>query len=83
MRFVMAVLLTLLLCGAAAGADRDAERIVARQVQSIVARDGAGGVAVALRLDGSIFRWRAGLLALCAFWPAVTARRATPAKRQS
>jgi len=52
MRLVMAASLTLLLCGVAAGADRDAERIVARQVQSIVPRDGAGGVAVALRLDG-------------------------------
>src|SRR5262245_62432596 len=52
MRLVAAVSLMLLVCGAAVGADRDAERIVARQVQSIVPPDGAGGVAVALRLDG-------------------------------
>src|SRR5262245_66388817 len=52
MRLVTAVSLMLLVCGAATGADRDAERIVARQVQSIVPLDGAGGVAVALRLDG-------------------------------
>jgi beta-lactamase class C len=54
MRFVTAASLMLLLCGAAAGADRDAERIVARQVQSIVPPDGAGGVAVALRFEGRI-----------------------------
>src|SRR5262249_62409390 len=52
MRLVTAVSLMLLVCSAAAGAERDAERIVARQVQSIVPPDGAGGVAVALRLDG-------------------------------
>jgi beta-lactamase class C len=52
MRLVTATSLMLLICGAAAGADRDAERIVARQVQSIVPPDGAGGVAVALRIDG-------------------------------
>src|SRR5499426_3319537 len=52
MRLVTAVSLMLLACSAAAGAERDAERIVARQVQSIVPPDGAGGVAVALRLDG-------------------------------
>jgi beta-lactamase class C len=51
MRLVTATSLMLLICGAAAGADRDAERIVARQVQSIVPPDAAGGVAVALRLD--------------------------------
>jgi len=33
-------------------ADRDAERIVTRQVASIVPPDGAGGVAVALRIEG-------------------------------
>ena len=54
MRFVTAASLMLLLCGAAASADRDAERIVARQVQSIVPPDGAGGVAVALRFEGRI-----------------------------
>jgi beta-lactamase class C len=52
MRFVAAASFVLLVCGAAAGADRDAERVVARHVQSIVPPDGAGGVAVALRLEG-------------------------------
>jgi beta-lactamase class C len=52
MRFVTAASLMLLACGPAAGGDRDVERIVARQVQSIVPPDGAGGVAVALRLEG-------------------------------
>src|SRR5262249_29300042 len=32
--------------------DRDAERIVTRRVASIVPPDGAGGVAVALRIEG-------------------------------
>jgi beta-lactamase class C len=52
MRLATAVSLMLLVCGAAAGADRDAERVIAREVQSIVPADGAGGVAVALRRDG-------------------------------
>ena len=52
MRFVTAASLMLLACGPVAGADREPERIVTRQVQSIVPADGAGGVAVALRLDG-------------------------------
>src|SRR5262245_44285781 len=52
MRFVTVALLMLLACGGPAAADRDAERIVERQVQSIVPPDGAGGVAVALRIDG-------------------------------
>src|SRR5215475_13378748 len=52
MRFVAAASLMILACGPAAAGDTDAERIVARQVQSIVPPDGAGGVAVALRIDG-------------------------------
>jgi beta-lactamase class C len=52
MRVVTAASIIALLCGPAAGADSQAERIVARHVASIVPTDGAGGVAVALRIDG-------------------------------
>lgn len=52
MRVIAVASIIALLCGPAAGADGRAERIVARQVASIVPADGAGGVAVALRIDG-------------------------------
>jgi beta-lactamase class C len=52
MRFATIVSLIALLCEPAAGAEGRGERIVARQVASIVPPDGAGGVAVALRIDG-------------------------------
>jgi len=41
-----------LIAGPSVAADRDAERIVTRQVASIVPPDGVGGVAVALRIEG-------------------------------
>jgi hypothetical protein len=41
-----------LIASPSVAADRDAERIVTRQVASIVPPDGAGGAAVALRIDG-------------------------------
>jgi hypothetical protein len=41
-----------LIASPSAATDRDAERIVTRQVASIVPPDGAGGVAVALRIEG-------------------------------
>lgn len=53
MRFATVAAIVALLCGPAAGADGRAERIVAREVASIVPPDGGGGVAVALRIDGS------------------------------
>src|SRR6516165_5489444 len=52
MRFLVAVALTALIASPSVAADRDAERIVTRRVASIVPPDGAGGVAVALRLEG-------------------------------
>src|SRR6476661_10848516 len=52
MRFLVAVALTALIAGPSVAADRDAERIVTRHVASIVPPDGAGGVAVALRIEG-------------------------------
>ncbi len=61
MRFLFAASILLLIAGAAVGADRHAERIVARQVEPIVPSDGAGGVAVALRIDGSTLFFNYGL----------------------
>ena len=52
MRFLVVVALMALIASPSVAADRDAERIVTRQVASIVPPDGAGGVAVALRIDG-------------------------------
>src|SRR5262245_5711720 len=52
MRFLVAVALTALITGPSVAADRDTERIVTRHVASIVPPDGAGGVAVALRIEG-------------------------------
>jgi beta-lactamase class C len=52
MRFLFAVALMALIASPSVAADRDAERIVTRQVVSIVPPDGAGGVAVALRIEG-------------------------------
>src|SRR5215467_9072739 len=52
MRFLVAVALTALIAGSSVAADRDAERIVTRHVAPIVPPDGAGGVAVALRIEG-------------------------------
>ena len=52
MRFLVAVALMALITSPSVAADRDAERIVTRQVASIVPPDGAGGVAVALRIEG-------------------------------
>ena len=52
MRFLVAVALMALIASPSVAGDRDAELIVTRQVASIVPPDGAGGVAVALRIDG-------------------------------
>lgn len=52
LRFLVAATLTALMAGPALGADRHVERIVAREIAAIVPADGAGGVAVALRIDG-------------------------------
>src|SRR5262245_1717195 len=52
MRSLVAVALMALIASPSVAADRDAERIVTRQVASIVPPDGAGGAAVALRIDG-------------------------------
>src|SRR5215471_17739684 len=52
MRFLVAVALTALIASPSVAADRDAERTVTRHVASIVPPDGAGGVAVALRIEG-------------------------------
>jgi hypothetical protein len=52
MRFLVAVALMALIASPSVAADRDAERIVTRQVASIVPPDDAGGVAVALRIGG-------------------------------
>ena len=41
-----------LIASPSVAADHDVERIVARHVASIVPPDGAGGAAVALRIDG-------------------------------
>jgi len=52
MRLVTMASIMALLAAPAAGADGQVERIVARHVRSIVPADGAGGVAVALRIEG-------------------------------
>jgi beta-lactamase class C len=52
MRFLVAVALMALIASPSVAADHDVERIVARHVASIVPPDGAGGAAVALRIDG-------------------------------
>src|SRR6516164_10038275 len=52
MLFLVAVALMALIASPSVAADRDAELIVTRQVASISPPDGAGGVAVALRIDG-------------------------------
>jgi beta-lactamase class C len=52
MRFAAAALITALLAGPAAGVEDPAQRIVTRHVRSIVPTDGAGGVAVVLRMAG-------------------------------
>lgn len=52
MRFLAAVALMASIASPSVAADRDAERIVTRQAASIVPPDGAGGVAVALRIEG-------------------------------
>ena len=51
MRFVTATLILALLPAPAASADGQVERIVTRHIQPIVPVDGAGGVAVALRIE--------------------------------
>ena len=52
MRLVTMASIMALLAAPAAGADGQLERIVTRHVRSIVPADGAGGVAVALRIEG-------------------------------
>jgi beta-lactamase class C len=49
---VIAASIMALIVAPAAGAERQVERIVARHVQSIVPPDGAGGLAVAMRIEG-------------------------------
>ncbi|HEY7661834.1 MAG TPA: serine hydrolase [Xanthobacteraceae bacterium] len=52
LRFLVAATLAALVVGPALATEHDAERIVAREVAAIVPADGAGGVAVALRIEG-------------------------------
>ena len=52
MRLVTMASIIALVAAPAAGADRQIERMVARHVRAIVPPDGAGGVAVALRIEG-------------------------------
>ena len=52
MLFLVAVALMALIASPSVAADRAAELIVTRQVASISPPDGAGGVAVALRIEG-------------------------------
>jgi len=52
MRLAIAASTIALIAAPAAGADAQIEQTVARHVRTIVPADGAGGVAVALRLDG-------------------------------
>src|SRR5215510_4428977 len=52
MRLVTMASIMVLLAAPAAGADGQVERTVTRHVRSIVPPDGAGGVAVALRIEG-------------------------------
>src|SRR5499427_3046510 len=52
MRLVTMASIMALIAAPAAGADRQIERMVARHVRAIVPPDGAGGVAVALRIEG-------------------------------
>ncbi|MGA7485381.1 MAG: serine hydrolase [Xanthobacteraceae bacterium] len=53
MRFATVASIVFLLTGSAAGADNEVESIVAREVAPIVPSDGGGGVAVAVRVDGT------------------------------
>jgi CubicO group peptidase (beta-lactamase class C family) len=52
MRLARTALIMTLIVAPAAGADAQIERTIARQVRAIVPADGAGGVAVALRIAG-------------------------------
>lgn len=52
MRLAIAASIMVLMAAPAAGAERQVELIVARHVRSIVPADGAGGVAVAMRIEG-------------------------------
>jgi beta-lactamase class C len=54
MRFATLASILALVSGPAAAADGGVESVVARHVQTIVPSDGAGGVAVALRMDGRL-----------------------------
>jgi beta-lactamase class C len=59
-----------LIAAPAAGADAQIEQTVARQVRAILPTDGAGGVAVALRIEGRTFFFNYG-------WAARSAQRPT------
>jgi beta-lactamase class C len=61
MRSVAAASILALLAGPAAANDGVIERIVTRHVQSIVPADGAGGVAVALRIAGRTLFFNYGM----------------------
>lgn len=61
MRLATAALLIAIAAGPAAGGDRPVEAIVSREVQTIVPADGAGGVAVALRVDSRASFFNYGL----------------------
>jgi beta-lactamase class C len=60
-RFTVTMLVVALIAAPAAGDDRQVETVVAREVQTIVPADGAGGVAVALRMKGNTSFFNYGL----------------------
>ncbi|HEY6602739.1 MAG TPA: serine hydrolase [Xanthobacteraceae bacterium] len=61
MRLATAALLMAMAMTPAAGGDRAVETIISREVQTIVPADGAGGVAVALRVNGRTSFFNYGL----------------------
>jgi len=60
MRVATMAAIMALIAAPAAGADAQIEQTVARQVRAIVPADGAGGVAVALRIEGRTFFFNYG-----------------------
>src|SRR5437763_5380347 len=61
MRLATAALLMAMAATPAAGGDRAVETIISREVHTIVPADGAGGVAVALRMNGRTSFFNYGL----------------------
>src|SRR5262249_14120593 len=62
MRLILTIVMALAFGAAAALAQTNVEQIVAEKVQPIVPADGAGGVAVAVRIDGKTVFFNFGFI---------------------